>query len=102
TGARDPDAARETTTRALSWETFLALYAPAVVLALGTGIALPAIPVLAKSFDVGFGVASFVVTAFLIGSMAGSLPTGWLINRVGRRPIMIAGPLITAGMATKT
>jgi MFS family permease len=70
-----------------------------VVLALGTGVALPAIPVLAKSFDVGFGLASWVITAFLIGSMVGSVPTGWLIDRFGRRPIMIAGPLLTSAMA---
>jgi len=29
---------------------------------LGAGIVLPSIPALAKSFDVGFGVASGVVT----------------------------------------
>jgi len=32
----------------------------------------------------------------------GSLPTGWLIDRFGRRPVMIAGPLLTAGMALMT
>jgi MFS family permease len=102
TPSSQPGTGESTSTRALSWETFLALYAPAVILALGTGIALPAIPVLAKSFDVGFGAASFVVTAFLIGSMVGSLPTGWLIDRFGRRPIMVGGPLLTAAMATMT
>jgi len=88
--------------RAVSWEAFLATYLPAMVLALGVGIAVPAIPVLARSFDVGFGMASFVVTSFLIGGTFGTLPTGWLIDRVGRRPIMIAGPLLTALMALLT
>ncbi|MBM2810496.1 MAG: putative family arabinose efflux permease [Chloroflexi bacterium] len=67
-----------------------------MVIALGTGIALPAIPVLAKSFDVGFGVASFVITAYLLGGLVGSLPTGWMIDRFGRGRILIAGPIITA------
>jgi MFS family permease len=70
-----------------------------MLLALGVGIALPAIPVLARSFDIGFGLASFVVTAFLIGGTVGTIPTGWLIDHFGRRPILIGGPLITAAVA---
>ena len=70
-----------------------------MLLAFGTGIALPAIPILAKSFEVTFGQASFVLTAFVLGGTVGTLPTGWLIDRVGRRPVLIAGPLVTAAMA---
>jgi MFS family permease len=84
---------------AVSWDAFLSTYLPALVLALGTGIALPAVPTLAKSFDVSFGVASGVVTAFLLGNLAGTIPSGWLIDRFGRRPIIIAGPLLTAAAA---
>lgn len=85
--------------RAFSWEALFSTYLPAMLLALGVGIALPAIPVLAKSFDVGFGLASFVITAFLIGGTIGTIPTGWLIDRVGRRPVLVGGPLITAAVA---
>jgi MFS family permease len=84
---------------AVSWDALLSTYLPAFILALGTGIALPAIPALAKSFDVSFGLASGVVTAYVIGNLAGTLPSGWLIDRFGRRPVMIAGPLLTAAMA---
>jgi MFS family permease len=84
---------------AWSWEAFLSTYLPALTLALGTGIALPALPTLAKSFGVSFGVASGVVTAFLIGSLAGTIPAGWMIDRFGRRPVLIAGPLLTAAIA---
>jgi MFS family permease len=85
--------------QALSWESVFSTYLPAMLLALGVGMALPAIPVLARSFDVGFGLASFVVTAFLIGGAVGTIPTGWLIDRFGRRPILISGPIITAVVA---
>jgi MFS family permease len=85
--------------RALSWGTCLDTYLPALVFALGIGIALPAIPTLARSFHVSFGVASGVLTAFLLGGVFGTLPTGWLIDRFGRRRIMLAGPLLTAAMA---
>ena len=69
------------------------------MLALGVGIALPAIPTLARSFHVGFLLASNVITAFLIGNTLGTIPTGWLIDRIGRRPIMLIGPLLTSSMA---
>jgi MFS family permease len=85
--------------QALSWESVFSTYLPAMLLALGVGMALPAIPVLARSFDVGFGLASFVVTAFLVGGAVGTIPTGWLIDRLGRRPILISGPIITAVVA---
>jgi MFS family permease len=85
--------------RAVSWEAFLSTYLPALVLALGTGIALPAIPTLAMSFGVSFGVASGVVTAFLLGNLAGTIPSGWLIDRFGRRPVLLAGPILSATMA---
>jgi len=81
---------------AVSWQAVWSTYLPALILALGTGIALPAIPTLAKSFDVSFGVASGVVTAFLIGNVAATIPSGWLIDRFGRRSVMIGGPLLTA------
>jgi MFS family permease len=83
---------------AVSWDALLSTYLPALILALGTGIAIPAIPTLAKSFNVSFGIASGVVTVFLLGNFLGTLPSGWLIDRFGRRPVMIAGPLLSALM----
>ncbi len=87
---------------ALSTQAILSTYLPALIFALGTGIALPAVPTLAKSFDVGFGVASGVVTSFLLGNLAGTIPSGWLIDRFGRRSVMIAGPLLTSLFAVLT
>lgn len=84
---------------AVSWNAVLSTYLPALILAIGTGVALPAVPTLAKSFDVSFGVASGVVTAFLLGNVAGTLPSGWLIDRFGRRGVLIAGPLITSAVS---
>ena len=91
-----PKAEPEAENKALSFKALLVIYLPALVLGLGAGIALPAVPTLAKSFDVSFGVASGVVTAHLLGNFAGTLPTGWLIDRFGRRSVMIAGPLLTS------
>ena len=74
----------------------LTLYFPAFVFALGYSIATPAIPVLAKSFDTGFGVASLVIVVHALGALLATVPTGFLVDRMGRRPILIAGPLLMA------
>ncbi|HVB07145.1 MAG TPA: MFS transporter [Acidimicrobiales bacterium] len=85
--------------KAWSWSAFVSTYLPALILAIGTGIALPVVPKIAKSFHVGFSLATGVTTAFLIGSVLGTIPTGWLVDRVGRRRIMLLGPILTAAMA---
>lgn len=80
----------------LSSDQFLTLYVPAFVFALGASIATPAIPVFAKSFDTGFGVASLVIVTHALGGLVAAVPTGFLVDRFGRRAILIAGPLIMA------
>lgn len=72
----------------------LTLYFPAFVFALGYSIATPAIPVFAKSFDTGFGVASLVIVVHALGGLLAAVPTGFLVDRLGRRPILIAGPVL--------
>ncbi|HWE72011.1 MAG TPA: MFS transporter [Stellaceae bacterium] len=81
---------------AVSWDAFLSTYLPALVLAIGTGIALPAIPTLAKTYAVSFGMASGIVTAFVLGNVFGTIPSGWLIDRFGNRIVLISAPLITS------
>jgi MFS family permease len=81
---------------AVSWDAFLSTYLPALVLAIGTGIALPAIPTLAKTYAVSFGMASGIVTAFVLGNVVGTIPSGWLIDRFGNRVVLISAPLITS------
>lgn len=83
-------------TRVLSRENILTIYLPAATLALGNGIATPALPVYAKSFEVSFGVASQVFVAQLLGGLAASIPTGFLIDRFGRRNIILVGPALVA------
>ena len=74
----------------------LTLYLPAVVLALGHGVAAPAIPIFAKSFGTSFGIASLVIVVHTLGSVVSTIPTGFLLDRVGRRPILLSGPILTA------
>jgi MFS family permease len=67
-----------------------------MALALGMGIATPAVPVYAKSFDVTFGVAALVLIVYELGGAVGTVPTGFMIDRIGRRKVLLAGPILAA------
>ena len=77
-------------------QNFLSIYIPAMTLAVGTGIIIPAIPVYAKSFDVSFEVASLVIIIHQLGTTLSSLPVGMLMDRIGRRKVVLAGPFLLA------
>ena len=79
-----------------AYDQFLTLYFPAFVFALGYSIATPAIPVFAKSFDTGFAVASLVIVMHALGGLVAAVPSGFLIDRIGRRPVLLLGPLLMA------
>lgn len=86
----------------LSSYQFLTLYFPAFVLALGYSIATPAIPIFAKSFDTGFAIASLVIVFHALGGLIAAVPTGFLVDRLGRRPMLFAGPILMAASSGLT
>ena len=61
------------------------------------GLVVPTIPTLAGAFQVPAALAAQVVTAVLLGRALMTLPSGTLIDRLGRRPAMIGGPLLLIG-----
>jgi MFS family permease len=79
-----------------SRQNFLSIYIPAMTLAVGTGIVIPALPVYAKSFGVSFEVASLIIIVQQLGTALSSLPIGLLMDRFGRRRIVLAGPVVLA------
>jgi MFS family permease len=56
----------------------------------------PIIPVFAKSFGIGVDAASLVFVAYSAGALAATFPAGYLMDKIGRRPVLLAGPLLTA------
>jgi MFS family permease len=80
----------------------ISLYVPAMVMSLGHGMVVPTIPALATAFDVSAGLAAQLVTAGLLGRVAALLPTGQIIDRYGRRPVLLAGPLVVAAASSLT
>jgi MFS family permease len=86
----------------MSRELALSLYLPAAMLSLGTGIAGPAIPILSRSFDVSLSTAALVIVVHAWGGIVSTLPTGYMIDKIGRRPVMLIGPALTALTAFMT
>lgn len=77
-------------------ELILSLYLPATLMSLGQSMVGPVIPGLAKSFEVSVATASLAFVAVSAGMLAATFPAGYLMDRIGRRPVLLAGPIITA------
>jgi MFS family permease len=66
---------------------------------------VPAVPVLAESFGISAGTAAQIITALALGRFAGLPVSGLVLDRLGTRSALIAGPalsciagLLAAGM----
>lgn len=57
---------------------------------------IPTIPVIAREFDVSAGAAAQIVTAFAIGKFVGTVVAGIMLDRMGTRVGLIAGPLVAS------
>ena len=80
----------------------LGLYGPSVLLSLGQGMVVPTIPALAATFDISAGLAAQMVTARMLGGVIALLPVGQVLDRFGRKPVLVAGPLVVAGASALT
>jgi MFS family permease len=51
----------------------------------------PLLPTLLRELGIGKGAAGVLAGAYAAGALIGSLPGGWLVSRVGPRPVVLAG-----------
>lgn len=72
----------------------LTVYVPSVITGFGHGMILPALPAIAQAYDVAPGLAAQVVTAQYAGRTIALFPAGFVVDRFGRKPAMIAGPIV--------
>jgi MFS transporter, DHA1 family, multidrug resistance protein len=82
--------------------TLISLYVPAMVMSLGQGMVVPTIPALAAAFDVSAGLAAQLVTASMLGRVLSLVPTGQILDRYGRRPVLLAAPAVIAAASALT
>lgn len=78
------------------WSAALLIYAPSLLMMSGQGMIIPALLVLAETYNVSGALAAQVITAQQVGKFVGFIPTGAMVDRWGSKPPMVAGALIAA------
>ena len=78
--------------------THAAVLAGAFLFNLGQGVLRPTLPLyLQRVFAASYRMVTWIPTVFGIGKWVANLPTGYLQDRLGRRPLMACGLLVIAG-----
>lgn len=67
------------------------MYVPTLLLSLGQGALIPTLPLYAKSLGLSFALVSLIVGATGVGTLVADVPSGILLERMGRRPAMLFG-----------
>jgi MFS family permease len=76
----------------------LIVLAAAFLFNLGQGVLRPALPLyLQRVFAANYRMVTLIPVVFGAGKWVASLPTGYLLSRLGRRPLMVTGLLLVAG-----
>ena len=70
------------------------LHFPAMAMGFGVGVTAVVLPSLTKDLGQTFLAAILVFIVHQLGATVGTLPTGLLVDRIGRRKVLLAGPLI--------
>jgi MFS family permease len=74
----------------------LPVYLPTMLLSIGAGILVPTLPLYADTFGVSLSLVSVAVAAAGLGTLIGDVPSGMMLERIGRKPVMVAGTLCLA------
>jgi len=69
----------------------LPVYAPTLLVAFGTGMLAPILPLYAQSFGASYAWIGLVLASRGLGTILGDLPAGLLLRTLGQRKLMIAG-----------
>ena len=77
------------------WSGALHIYIPSLLMMLGQGMLIPALPTLAETYAVSGALAVQVVTIQQVGKFIAFIPTGALVDRWGAKPPMMIGALVS-------
>ena len=77
-------------------ERLLMISVSTVLVMAGQGVVSPVLPLFAKEFGVSTATIGLTLSAFALARLILNVPLGVLSDRVGRKPLLIAGPLVTA------
>jgi len=83
------------TTTPFSWRSIiLPAYLPTLLFSVGEGAMIPVIPVVATDRGASLALAGLIAAMLMVGELAGDLPAGWLVARIGERNAMIAASML--------
>jgi DHA1 family multidrug resistance protein-like MFS transporter len=83
--------------RRAPWEMPLGVLAAALLFNLGQGVLRPTLPLyLQQVFAANYQMVTVIPLVFGIGKWVASLPTGYLLDRLERRRLMVGGLLVIA------
>ena len=77
-------------------ELVLAVYLPTALLSFGQGLLLATLPLFAATYDVSYGIVSFVVGAAALGTLFTDVPAGAFLAKIGLRRAMLGGSSLVA------
>ncbi len=77
-------------------ELVLAVYLPTALLSFGQGLLLATLPLFAATYDVSYGIISFVVGAAALGTLLTDVPAGAFLAKIGLRRAMLGGSSLVA------
>ena len=77
------------------WSGALHIYVPSLLMMLGQGMLIPALPTLAETYGVSGALAVQVVTIQQVGKFIAFIPTGAIVDRWGAKPPMVIGALVS-------
>ncbi|MFD4420907.1 MFS transporter [Agromyces sp. NPDC058484] len=78
-----------------SWRSIiLPAYLPTFLFSFGEGAIIPVIPVVATDRGASLALAGLVAALLMVGQLAGDLPAGWLVSRIGEHNAMIGASML--------
>src|SRR5579859_408515 len=75
----------------------LPVFLPALLFSTGEGAILPIIPIAAHNLGATLALAGLVSSMVTVGTLAGDIPSGWVVSRIGERASMITASFVALG-----
>lgn len=80
----------------------LAMMGQTFINMLGVGIVGPVMPLYARSFGVSAAMVGLLISSFGIARIPVNVPAGSIAERIGRKPLLVGGPLVIGLSAALT
>ena len=72
----------------------LAAFLPTLLFSIGEGAIIPIIPIAAGNLGASLAIAGFISSMVMLGELAGDIPSGWVVSRIGERASMIYAAVV--------